>query len=110
MYFNLGEGPNCESNYTMSFLVPALLQGTAPAPTDATVYLEDRAALRLAALQFDGIPHDLDFTMRAAELYGLATEAGVQVCPQIYTYSRYWIAVNNLVRAMEGSLDKGDKC
>jgi hypothetical protein len=30
--------------------------------------------------------------------------------PQIYTYSRYWIAVNSLVRAMEGSLDKGDKC
>jgi hypothetical protein len=30
--------------------------------------------------------------------------------PQIYTYSRYWIAVNNLVRAVEGSLDKGDKC
>jgi hypothetical protein len=29
---------------------------------------------------------------------------------QIYTYSRYWIAVSNLVRAMEGSLDEGDKC
>jgi hypothetical protein len=29
---------------------------------------------------------------------------------QIYTYSRYWIAVNSLVRAMEGSLDEGDKC
>jgi hypothetical protein len=29
---------------------------------------------------------------------------------QIYTYSRYWISVNNLVRVMESSLDKGDKC
>jgi hypothetical protein len=25
-------------------------------------------------------------------------------------YNRYCFAVNNLVRAMEGSLDKGDKC
>jgi hypothetical protein len=32
-----------------------------------------------------------------------------QARSQIYTYSRYWIAVNSLVRAMEGSLDEGDK-
>ena len=74
-----GEGPNCESNFTMSFLVPAELQGTAPAPNDASIYLEDRPALRLAARQFGGFPHDLDYTVEAAELYGLATEAGVKV-------------------------------
>jgi hypothetical protein len=27
------------------------------------------------------------------------------ISPRIYTYSRYWIAVNSLVRAMEGSLN-----
>jgi hypothetical protein len=75
----LGEGPNCESNYTMSFLVPSLLQDSAPAPTDASVYLESRNEFRVVAKQFPGIPGDLDFTIQAAELYGLATEAGIQV-------------------------------
>ena len=77
----IGEGPNCESNFTMSFLVPSVLQGTAPLPTNPTVYLEQRAALRVAALRFPGIPGDLDFTIRGAELYELATEAGIQVQP-----------------------------
>ncbi len=63
----------------MSFLVPSLLQDSAPAPTDASVYLESRNEFRVVAKQFPGIPGDLDFTIQAAELYGLATEAGLQV-------------------------------
>jgi hypothetical protein len=78
----LGEGPNCESNYTMSFLVPSLLQDSAPAPTDASIYLESRNEFRVVAKQFPGIPGDLDFTIQAAELYSLATEAGLQVFRQ----------------------------
>jgi SOUL heme-binding protein len=97
----------------MSFLVPALLQGTAPAPTDPTVYLEDRAALRIAALQFDGIPHDLDFTMRGAELYGMATEAGVKVfnfyfLQFIIQYFLLFISIWKVIKVIVKFLYKSD--
>merc|ERR1711971_990382 len=42
-----GEGPNCSSSVTMSFLVPSFLQEVTPEPLDTSVYLEDRPAMRL---------------------------------------------------------------
>ena len=84
-----GEGPNCESNFTMSFLVPASLQETSPQPTDPLVWLEDRPAIRsvlspprrntmscllplppscfqfrLVAREFGGFPQELDWTIQ----------------------------------------------
>jgi len=73
-----GEGPNCESNFTMSFLVPANLQETSPEPTDPLVWLEERPAMRLVARQFGGFPQELDWTIQAAELYELAMGAGLE--------------------------------
>jgi len=73
-----GEGPNCSSSVTMSFLVPGYLQETTPEPTDASVYLEDRPAMRFVTKQFSGFPDELDWTMQAAELFELATAAGLQ--------------------------------
>jgi uncharacterized surface protein with fasciclin (FAS1) repeats len=40
----------------------------------------------------------------------VSIRSGRVATPQIYTYSRYWIEVNSLVPAIEGSLDEGDKC
>merc|ERR1711964_250504 len=31
-----GEGPNCESNFTMSFYIPSDLQGAPPQPTQTS--------------------------------------------------------------------------
>merc|ERR1711954_173421 len=72
-----GPGPNCESNVTMSFLIPANLQETAPEPTDSQVYLEDRPEMKVASKKFSGFPSELDYTMQAAELYSLATAEGL---------------------------------
>jgi hypothetical protein len=63
----------------MSFLVPSALQDSAPSPTDASVYLEVRKGFRVVAKRFPGFAGDKDFNTQAAELYSLATDAGLQV-------------------------------
>merc|ERR1711915_621155 len=50
-----GEGPNCESNYTMSFYIPSNLQENPPKPTD------------------------LEFSAKAAMLYEMAKEEELSV-------------------------------
>merc|ERR1719439_112484 len=42
-----GEGPNCESNFTMSFYIPSDLQENAPTPTDPLVYIEERPGFEI---------------------------------------------------------------
>ena len=51
-----GEGPNCESNYTMSFYIPSDLQDSPPAPSDPDVYIEERPGFQLVAKEFGGFP------------------------------------------------------
>jgi hypothetical protein len=63
----------------MSFLVPSALQDSAPSPTDASVYLEVRKGFRVVAKRFPGFAGDKDFNTQAAELFSLATDAGLQV-------------------------------
>ena len=75
-----GEGPNCESNYTMSFYIPAGFQEDTPTPTDPQVYIEERPGFEVAALKpFGGYPDDQEFGERGAELYLLAEAAGLPV-------------------------------
>ena len=75
-----GEGPNCESNFTMSFFIPSNLQENAPLPLDSTVYIEERAAFKVAAKRFGGFPtSDIEFANQAAELYALAFNEGLEL-------------------------------
>merc|ERR1711915_242109 len=37
-----GEGPDCESNFTMSFYIPSDMQEDPPLPTEDRVYIEER--------------------------------------------------------------------
>ena len=75
-----GEGPNCESNFTMSFFIPSNLQENAPLPLDSTVYIEVRAAFKVAAKRFGGFPtSDIEFAIQAAELYELAFNEGLEL-------------------------------
>lgn len=75
-----GEGPNCESNFTMSFFIPSNLQENAPLPLDSTVYIEERAAFKVAAKRFGGFPtSDIEFAIQAAELYELAFNEGLEL-------------------------------
>ena len=75
-----GEGPNCESNFTMSFFIPSNLQENAPLPLDSTLYIEERAAFKVAAKRFGGLPtSDIEFAIQAAELYELAFNEGLEL-------------------------------
>merc|ERR1719192_220653 len=71
-----GEGPNCESNFTMSFFIPSDMQEDTPQPADAEVYIEEREEFTVVARKFGGFPTDLDFSGEAAMLYTLASEEG----------------------------------
>eukprot|EP00088_Acartia_fossae_P007128 TRINITY_DN13314_c0_g1_i2.p1 TRINITY_DN13314_c0_g1~~TRINITY_DN13314_c0_g1_i2.p1 ORF type:complete len:201 (-),score=36.77 TRINITY_DN13314_c0_g1_i2:115-696(-) len=74
-----GEGPNCEGNFTMSFFIPMAFQENTPVPNNPDIYIEERPAMNVAALRFPGFPGDIDFSIKAAELYELATAEGVNV-------------------------------
>merc|ERR1719494_219777 len=73
------EGPNLESNFTMSFLIPSYLQESSPAPTDSLLYIKERPEMRFASLGFTGFPSELTWTMKAAELYQLAMAEDLNV-------------------------------
>ena len=74
-----GEGPNCESNYTLSFYIPSDMQMTTPQPTNDLIFIEERPEMTVVARKFGGFPTDLDFSREAAALYGFATEEGLVV-------------------------------
>ena len=74
-----GEGPNCGSNYTMSFWISSDMQVETPQPTDPMVYVEERAEFMVVARRFGGFPGDLVYSAEAAMLYGLATDEGLDV-------------------------------
>ena len=74
-----GEGPNCESNFTMSFYIPSDMQVVTPHPTDPLVYVEERSEFTVVARRFGGFPTDLTWSSEAAMLYGLAAEEGLVV-------------------------------
>ena len=103
-----GEGPNCESNFTMSFYIPSDLQENPPLPLDASVYIEERAGFQVASKRFGGFPNnDIEFTIQAAELYELAVAEGLGVAavplwtavydgPNVITNRRneVWLEIN----------------
>merc|ERR1711892_197766 len=74
-----GPGPNCESNFTMSFLIPSDIQCDlcAPSPTNSLVYLEDRPEMNFVTKTFTGFAAELDWSIQAAELYMEATSEGL---------------------------------
>ena len=74
-----GEGPNCESNFTMSFYIPSDLQANPPLPSDPTVYVKERQEFAVVARKFGGFPTDLIYSAEAATLYQLAVEEGLDV-------------------------------
>uniref|UniRef100_A0A0G4GSW3 Heme-binding protein 2 n=1 Tax=Chromera velia CCMP2878 TaxID=1169474 RepID=A0A0G4GSW3_9ALVE len=53
-----GQGPACESFFTVSFYVPSLQ--SSPKPTDPTVFLEQKPAMRVAVSQFGGRMSDYE--------------------------------------------------
>jgi len=63
-----GSGPNCESTFTMSFLVPSALWDNVPKPTNRDVFLEDFPETTVYVRAFDGYANGMDFTMEAVAM------------------------------------------
>ncbi|XP_052281524.1 heme-binding protein 2-like isoform X2 [Dreissena polymorpha] len=53
-----GQGPDCESNFTMRFMVPFALQANPPAPLDPTVFIDRQPAITVAVRQYGGFSTD----------------------------------------------------
>ncbi|CAL4139611.1 unnamed protein product, partial [Meganyctiphanes norvegica] len=72
-----GAGPNCESNFTMSFLVPEVHTAAPPAPTNPDVFIEERPDLAsVFARQFGGFAFEDDYIREAAALAFDLTSSG----------------------------------
>lgn len=48
VFIKPGAGPNCESEFTMSFYIPAIYQETPITPKSEEVYIEDRKEFRVS--------------------------------------------------------------
>ncbi|RUS79562.1 hypothetical protein EGW08_012692 [Elysia chlorotica] len=63
-----GEGPNCESSFTMAFYLPVEHQERPPAPTDPALFVEDRPELTVFVHTFGGFADDEKWVSHALEL------------------------------------------
>merc|ERR1711894_480319 len=63
-----GSGPNCKSTFTRSFYIEWSKQGTAPAATESTVFLENRAEMKVYVMTFGGFASMNDYLQKVVEL------------------------------------------
>jgi len=63
-----GPGPNCESNFTMSFYVPKSLWDTAPLPSASDVFLHQLPEMTVYVKAFDGYASSADYVKVASDL------------------------------------------
>uniref|UniRef100_A0A383W6F1 SOUL heme-binding protein n=1 Tax=Tetradesmus obliquus TaxID=3088 RepID=A0A383W6F1_TETOB len=64
-----GQGPTCESQFTMSFYNPWKYQsGAAPKPTDASVFINNVPAMDVYVLSFGGWANEAAYKTQAAAL------------------------------------------
>jgi hypothetical protein len=86
-----GAGPNCNSTFRVSFYVPYIYQGIAPAPTDPTVSLFIRPEQYIAVRSFPGFVVDWTLSI-VPELLALGTsldKRGVTYNTTYETVSQY---------------------
>ena len=75
-----GQGPNCGSNFTVSFYVPYAYQPPNPAPPQATsddVFIEHSPAMRVAVISYGGFPSQTTAVAHADTLAKALTADGV---------------------------------
>lgn len=80
-----GQGPACESNFTMSFFV-APSEGTPSAPSDPTVSIVKLPALKAYAAQFGGFANQAKYISKAHAL-GEALTTANKTFEQTYFYT-----------------------
>lgn len=70
-----GQGPACESNFTISFFMPAEHAANPPAPMDSTVFFSTLPAYRAYVKHFGGFASQQDWINTAAELAAALDES-----------------------------------
>jgi len=72
-----GQGPFCESNFTISFFVPFAFQDSTPEPITADVFLTSEPATTFYVSQFGGYAKESKLLEKAAELADSLVADGV---------------------------------
>lgn len=81
-----GQGPACETNFTVSFFIPAEHQANPPAPSDDKVFFSQIPAHRSYVKSFGGFASQDDWINAAAELANTLND------PSLYDGSYYYTA------------------
>eukprot|EP00094_Tigriopus_californicus_P004036 TCALIF_03887-PA protein Name:"Similar to HEBP2 Heme-binding protein 2 (Homo sapiens)" AED:0.01 eAED:0.01 QI:220/0.5/0.66/1/1/1/3/141/181 len=89
IFIKPGAGPNCESEFTMSFYIPEIYQEAPISPKSDDVYIEERDEFRIVASQFSGFATSEDYIKAAATLYEQATADGYNLMADTYYTAGY---------------------
>ncbi|XP_076469144.1 heme-binding protein 2-like [Babylonia areolata] len=63
-----GEGPNCESSFTVAFYIPSEHQANPPKPSSSLVFIEDRPQFSAYVTTFGGFASEKIWVQKAVEL------------------------------------------
>jgi len=80
-YVNPGQGPNCQTNFTVSFYVPYAYQAPhkpPPQPTESTVFLNTYPKMTVGVLSFDGFGDQDVVIAKAAQLSNLLSQTDLK--------------------------------
>nr|XP_054760536.1 heme-binding protein 2-like [Lytechinus pictus] len=81
-----GQGPACESNFTVSFFIPAQHSANPPIPSDSDVFFSTIPAHRAYVKSFGGFASQNDWIQAGTEL-GQALEAASKSYDSSYFYT-----------------------
>eukprot|EP00027_Filamoeba_sp_ATCC50430_P006790 CAMPEP_0168557244 /NCGR_PEP_ID=MMETSP0413-20121227/9321_1 /TAXON_ID=136452 /ORGANISM="Filamoeba nolandi, Strain NC-AS-23-1" /LENGTH=204 /DNA_ID=CAMNT_0008588261 /DNA_START=10 /DNA_END=624 /DNA_ORIENTATION=- len=84
-----GAGPNCDSNFTVSFFVPFAYQTNTPQPTNPLVFLEEDNSIEVAVISFGGEAHDEVVVAKAHGLADALDKDGVSYEAEPYFFAGY---------------------
>ena len=84
-----GHGPNCESNFTMSFLIESKFQGNPPKPTEDDVYLHQNPEWHVAVRRFGGFASDEKYIEHTQEFYNDLAKNNVEIVEDPYYHVGY---------------------
>ena len=84
-----GQGPACDSNFTVLLFIPFAYQSIAPAPTDPQVALVDLPAITAYVTTFGGWEADNELQQEASELANTLIDDRVDYVKDFYLTASY---------------------
>jgi len=84
-----GAGPNCRSDFTMHFMVPHQFWAAPPAPTDATVFIQDLPAMDVYVGSFGGRASDKDYIEAVEKLSNDLSNDGLDFTTDFFFEAGY---------------------